>query len=311
MSLQKCGLNLNRDRRELRPHGTPEFPCAGYLAYLTARAEDDIEWHWHEEIEVLYVERGSIQLSTPGSALLLECGDGAIISSNVLHSAHTESYCELHSIVFRKDILTGGDDTIFARRYIQPVLDCPALRCIRLVTEADLDVLSHMYAAFQSLRNGAVGHELMVRCYLSRMWLQFYLSHSNELVQQREHTSIAGADGERMRVMLDFIHRNYAEHIDLAQVSQEANIGPRECLRCFQRTIGISPVQYLLKYRVSEAAHLLQTTQLSVAEIAGQCGHDSPSNYTQTFKRFYAVTPKAYRQNSQVAASHSGIPLER
>ena len=93
MSLQKCGLNLNRDRRELRPHGTPEFPCAGYLAYLTARAEDDIEWHWHEELEVLYVERGSIQLTTPGSAMLLECGDGAIITSNVLHSAHTDSYC--------------------------------------------------------------------------------------------------------------------------------------------------------------------------------------------------------------------------
>lgn len=310
MSLQKCGLNLNRDRRELRPHGTPEFPCAGYLAYLTARAEDDIEWHWHEEIEVLYVERGSIQLTTPGSAVLLECGDGAIITSNVLHSAHTDSYCELHSIVFRKEILTGGNDTIFARRYIQPVLDCPSLRCIRLVTEADLDVLSHMYAAFQSLRNGAVGYELMVRCYLSRMWLQFYLSHSDELEQQREHTSISGADGERMRVMLDFIHRNYAEHIDLSQVSQEANIGPRECLRCFQRTIGISPVQYLLKYRVSEAAHLLRTTQLSVAEIAGQCGFDSPSNFTQTFKRFYAVTPKAYRQSGQNAPSLSGVPLE-
>ncbi len=310
MSLQKCGLNLNRDRRELRPHGTPEFPCAGYLAYLTARAEDEIEWHWHEEIEVLYVERGSIQLTTPGSALLLECGDGAIISSNVLHSARTESYCELHSIVFRKEILTGGDDTVFAHRYVQPMLDCPVLRCTRLVTEADLDVLSHMYAAFQTLRNSAVGYELMARCYLSRMWLQFYLSHTDELEQQREHTSITGADGERMRVMLDFIHRNYAEHIDLAQVSQEANIGPRECLRCFQRTIGISPVQYLLKYRVSEAAHLLRTTQLSVAEIAAQCGFDSPSNFSQTFKRFYSVTPKAYRQNRKDIPSRTGTPFE-
>ena len=310
MSLQKCGLNLNRDRRELRPHGTPEFPCAGYLAYLTARAEDDIEWHWHEEIEVLYVERGSIQLTTPGSAVLLECGDGAIISSNLLHSAHTDSYCELHSIVFRKEILTGGEDTVFARRYVQPVLDCPALRCVRLVTEADLDVLSHLYAAFQALRNGGIGYELMTRCYLSRMWLQLYLSHTEELEQQRQHTSISGSDGERMRVMLEFIHQNYAEHIDLNQVAQEANIGPRECLRCFQRTIGISPVQYILKYRVSEAAHLLKTTQQSVAEIAVACGFDSPSNFTQTFKRFYAATPKVYRQSGQNAPSLSGVPLE-
>lgn len=34
MALQDCALNLNRTGRELQPHGTPDFPCAGYLLYI-------------------------------------------------------------------------------------------------------------------------------------------------------------------------------------------------------------------------------------------------------------------------------------
>ena len=30
MGLKECGLNLSRDNKELKPHGTIDFPCAGY-----------------------------------------------------------------------------------------------------------------------------------------------------------------------------------------------------------------------------------------------------------------------------------------
>ena len=39
MALQECRLNLNQKLKELRPHGTLEFPCAGYSSYYTGRQE--------------------------------------------------------------------------------------------------------------------------------------------------------------------------------------------------------------------------------------------------------------------------------
>ena len=45
MALQECGLNLNRVSKELQPHGTIDFPCAGYTSYHTERQEDIIPWH--------------------------------------------------------------------------------------------------------------------------------------------------------------------------------------------------------------------------------------------------------------------------
>ena len=65
MALQECRLNLNQKLKELRPHGTLEFPCAGYSSYYTGRQEDSIPWHWHEEIEMVYVAEGRLELKIP------------------------------------------------------------------------------------------------------------------------------------------------------------------------------------------------------------------------------------------------------
>ena len=53
--------------------------------------------------------------------------------------------------------------------------------------------------------------------------------------------------------MLEYIHQHYHENLDLTQIARSADIGNRECLRCFKRSIQNSPMQYLLKYRTTQA----------------------------------------------------------
>ena len=66
--------------------------------------------------------------------------------------------------------------------------------------------------------------------------------------------------------------------------------------RCFKKMLQISPVQYLLKYRVMQGAEmLLANPASSISEVAAYCGFDSPSNFAKMFKRFYSCTPREYR----------------
>lgn len=96
--------------------------------------------------------------------------------------------------------------------------------------------------------------------------------------------------------MLDYIHGNFTDNLVLADVAKAADIGERECLRCFQRTIQIFPMQYLLKYRIMQGADLLiKKPASSVSEIATLSGFESPSNFTKMFKRFYNCTPREYK----------------
>lgn len=71
MALQECGLNLNSVSKELQPHGSLAFPCAGYASRHTDRPEDSIPWHWHEEIEIIYIENGQIEVKIPSQSFLL------------------------------------------------------------------------------------------------------------------------------------------------------------------------------------------------------------------------------------------------
>ena len=87
-------------------------------------------------------------------------------------------------------------------------------------------------------------------------------------------------DGLRLQKMLDYIHRNFREEIGLADIARAADVGERECLRCFQRTVQLSPKQYLLKYRVAEGARLLaEEPWRTISETAAFCGFDSASHF--------------------------------
>ncbi|MFQ9705011.1 MAG: helix-turn-helix domain-containing protein [Enterocloster clostridioformis] len=79
----------------------------------------------------------------------------------------------------------------------------------------------------------------------------------------------------------------------MARIARAADIGERECLRCFKRAIQTSPMQYLLKYRITQGFHmLLRSPHSSISSIAGMCGFSSPSNFSQMFARFLSVRPE-------------------
>lgn len=106
--------------------------------------------------------------------------------------------------------------------------------------------------------------------------------------------------------MLEYIHKHFSGDISLADIAKAADISERECLRCFRKTIQLSPIQYLLKYRIMQGAELLRRNPTdSISEIASLCGFDSPSNFARLFKRFYNYTPREYRNlNCESGKTH-------
>ena len=73
---------------------------------------------------------------------------------------------------------------------------------------------------------------------------------------------------------------------------------PDYVIKLFRKTYGQTPYAYLLRQKMRAAENLLRTTQLPISDISLRCGFDSPSNFAQAFRRFYAVTPREYRQNT-------------
>ena len=79
MPLQDCTIYTDQDRREVRPHGTIEFPCAGYDSVYSVDSVSRIPWHWHEELEVIYLYSGTLEIRVPGRSLRMNAGDSLMI----------------------------------------------------------------------------------------------------------------------------------------------------------------------------------------------------------------------------------------
>lgn len=295
MALQECMLHLNQRLKELNPHGSLAFPCAGYSSVYTDREECAIPWHWHEELEIIYITEGRMELKIPSRSFYIEQGDAFVVNSNILHYGIGADYCHLHSLVFSPLLVCGNEDSVFAKIYIYPLISSEQFSGISVLQSAHKHVITWFCDAFDAMQHEPRGYEFTVRENLSRICL--FLADEFEDVLNVPGT-LHSQDNLRIRKMLEFIHANFSGDISLSDIARTADIGERECLRCFQKTIQLSPIQYLLKYRIMRGAEmLLSCPENSISDIAAACGFDSPSNFAGTFKRFYNRTPREYRKS--------------
>lgn len=281
---------------ELRLHGTTDFPCGSYEIELGAEASEGIAWHWHEETELVYVVEGQVELLLPDMTWQLSVGEGAFIHANVPHSMiSVAGNGKIHYIMFHTDLIAGNRESVFQKKYITPLMTQGNPKGVLLtqVPEWQKDTLYMIQKTQNVLEEKQEGYEWEVRQLLSQIWFRLY---------QNCH-SIAGGkspkrmDEERLHKMLALMEKNYSKPLDLAQIAAAADIGERECLRCFQRTMGTSPLQYLLRYRITQASIMLRETTLPIAEIGIRCGFDSPSHFAQTFRKYFSITPSIYRKS--------------
>lgn len=296
MGLQTCGLNLNNAQKELYPHGTPGFLCAAYKGFYTDKPEQTIPWHWHEELEIAYVKSGSIKFCIPSKSFLLTQGDCIVINSNILHMASASPQCQLLSLVFHTRLITGSNDSAFATKYLSPLTTHAPFDGF-LFQEAEHSLgTSAFLQAFEALACDAPGFEFTVRNALSQICYFLYEQFKPKTISKETGEN---PDQIRIRTMLEYIHDHFSEPVSLSDIAKAADIGERECLRCFKRNIELSPMQYLLKYRVTKGAELLlREPEKSVSQIGLLCGFDSPSHFSKMFRRFYDCAPKEYRSNA-------------
>lgn len=295
MGLQRCGLNLNQVSRELQPHGTPDFPCAGYDSRYTDKPEDVIPWHWHEELEIIYIKEGILRVQIPQASFELKKGDCLAINSNTLHYAASAPVCELQSIVFASELITGNNEAVYAKKYMKPLLSNNYFHSY--LWNADSGIGELFRSAFCALTQEVPGYEFTVREMLSKLCFLLCQEFGQEAADEETGLDL---DSLRVRKMLTFIQLNFSDNISVPDIAKTVDIGERECLRCFKRTIKLSPKQYLMKYRITHGAKLLlENPASSVSEIASLCGFDSPSNFSKIFRRFYNCTPRDYRNKIQ------------
>ncbi|MCS3918090.1 AraC family transcriptional regulator [Fervidibacter sacchari] len=91
--------------------------------------------------------------------------------------------------------------------------------------------------------------------------------------------------------------------ISVTELALAAHFSPVQFRRQFRAWMGLTPREYLRRYRLELARRLLETTDLTIACIADQCGFESLSHFTRTFKSAFGAPPARYRKGTKDAKS--------
>ena len=95
---------------------------------------------------------------------------------------------------------------------------------------------------------------------------------------------------------LAYIQQHYSEPLALAEIAAALGVSKHYLDRIFQRELGISPWEYLTRYRVLRAKELLRTTRYAVAEVGARVGFESASYFSRIFHREAGCSPRVFRE---------------
>lgn len=153
-----------------------------------------------------------------------------------------------------------------------------------------LDSKTHMELRFKSLFEGFAKNDEL---------------RDTELALLLERLLIEAARGVASNFMaatplsksVRYINEFYTKPIKITELAHMEGMCMTAYNLAFKKQMKMSPTKYIIKLRMEHSAEFLETSRLSVGEIASVCGYADINFFSRTFKRYFGVSPTGYRAN--------------
>lgn len=280
---------------EKRQHGTREFP-AEYYYVDHHHPRYVMSFHWHTEWELIRIDQGHFHIHADGKEISAKAGDVILLRDSMLHGGTPED-CVYECFVFNLRGLFRGMEVI--KQHLRPVYHMEILPQIYYPAEADPALAAIIGTLFSACAardsRSAPEYELSLLGSLCNLFGHILQNKLYDIAQKTSlHTS---SRMEQVKAVLTYIEQNYQTNITLNTLAEIAGLNPNYLCRAFQEITHQTPMDYVIFYRIEQAAIMLTSTQLAIMEIALECGFNDHSYFTKTFKRLKGVTPRIYRKN--------------
>ncbi|MBK4779660.1 AraC family transcriptional regulator [Streptococcus lactarius] len=267
---------------------------------IMEEGQPDILFHWHTDMEVVYVHEGQAQFHIDNDYFNSEKGDIILIRPNALHSIHPigRNYHFMDAINFHLDLLGYSTLDYASINYLQPLyngqLDFD--RVIKPHQQGYTEIRQLLIEAMEIGYNRENFFELELK---SKLLSLLGLLFKHGYVHSKEQTRDAYRREEKIRTIIDYINAHYQEELTIDHLASLCNYSPTYFMNFFKKNLGVSCMDYLISYRLRKATELLQHSSLSILEIASEIGFTNLSNFNRQFKKAYYMTPSHYREEKR------------
>lgn len=243
------------------------------------------------------MSRGLVLAQVGTETYRLEEGQALLIRPEEIHALRTDGQMpgRCFAIVFDWAFLHSATYDRLQRELFVPLHqnDCqlPRLLCGREPFEHA--IIRRMLSMIEAYGNTGIARELTIKGNL-------YLILSELIERNQLFTGVPARSSEqlnmqRLKIVLQYIESHYTSCIRLKDVAQELNLSEGHFCRLFKSMMRKTFISYLHEYRVERAAHLLQESNQTVADIATEVGFEDLSYFIRVFKEIKGCTPARFR----------------
>ncbi len=259
----------------------------------------DMSFHHHPEYELVYISQGSGTRNIGASIHKYEAGDMVLIGPGLAHvwmspqtylKEDSEHIVQAFVVQFHENLLTS-------------LMDTPEFNNIKVLLER-----SHYGVKVSAEISELIAINLEALLSLSgidriRELLKILdlLSHDKQqvLLNRSDYPPPLSKSDGRINAVHQFVVSCYDQQISSRDGAQMANMEHSAFCRLFKSKTQKTFTQFLNATRIDQARQLLLENQLTVTQIAYQCGFNNLGHFYKQFKKVMGMTPRAFFQDSE------------
>ena len=286
----------NQFQKELKQHGNEQFPFLVSYQKLSEYESGSFMWHWHPEIEITYVQKGTMCYKVNHMVYHLKEGDIVFNNSGALHSGTMENQedCAYIPVTFDPRLIYGFFQSTINSKYVDPVIQdsmLPAI-CIDQSEPWHKPFREYLLRIIALDEKKPDFYELDITICLQSMW-RLLLEHITYEPQASRENSL---EYDRIKNILSYIEDNYQNKITLNDIAGHIHLCESECTRLFKRHMNTTLFAFLQEYRIERSLEFLQADQ-PVSAVADKAGFSDPNYYSKVFAKIKGCSPREYRKH--------------
>lgn len=252
-----------------------------YFSKAINRRYSESTQHYHPHYEIYYMKDGNCRYFIDDRSYNVEAGDVILIPKGIIHRTNytTDSHSRL-LLNFTEEYIPENVITLFdEKRYIY------RSREITKNIEGLFHKIEHEYA------NPDRYTEDMLKLHTAEM-LFLILRHPGS---SEESTSTGN---ELIDGIVRYIKDNYMSDIKLSAVAKLKSVSPEHLSRTFKRCTGLGFNEYVTLLRLKRAEEMIKSEpQMTISEIAYECGFNDGNYFSYKFKKMYGISPMKARSD--------------
>lgn len=255
----------------------------------------DVPYHMHDHIEILYVLSGCPRIVICGQEFCANAGDLCVINCGDAHYVSAGPW-EIIVVQVKPAMLSARNAELFESesftRFLQHKVEYTPFIPWREHTKHAQKYILDMYREYTDKNPG---YALLIKGDLYKLFGWF--ARNNYIIFPSAGEISNENEMKKIQNVLTFIHENFPKKLNEKALAASCYMNYHHFCRTFKKASGMRFIDYLTYIRVCEAEKLLMQTNKSITQIAYETGFSSSSYFSSCFKKHKGISPSQIRKS--------------